>query len=147
MRRRPEALPVTGANTTMLIKTVNAVILALFSASSFSTTPCPPDAACGPLPPEFQVAMYASIVAFPMACAKLDPANAPRYEAALSAELGKLGADDRAAMDEARRDPALPAMLSAASQALEAEQSPARLARKCGRALQRTEAAEPGSTK
>ena len=131
----------------MHIKTVNALILALFSASSFSTTPCPPDAPCGPLPPEFKVAMYASIVAFPMACAKLDPANAPRYEAALSAALGQLGADDQAAMDEARRDPALPAMLIAASKALEAEQSPARLVRKCSRALQRTEAAESGSTK
>ncbi|WP_416051035.1 hypothetical protein [Cupriavidus basilensis] len=131
----------------MHIKTVNTLILALFSASSFSTTQCPPDAPCGALPPEFKVAMYASIVAFPMACAKLDPANAQRYEAALSVELGKLGADDQAAMDEARRDPALPAMLIAASKALEAEQSPARLARKCSRALQRTEAAEPGSTK
>ncbi|MHA7684081.1 hypothetical protein [Cupriavidus sp. PET2-C1] len=135
----------------MHMKPVNALILAsilaLFSASSFSTTPCPPDAPCGPLPPEFKVEMYATIVAFPMACAKLDPANAPRYEAALSAELGKLGADDQAAMDAARRDPALPAMLIAASKALEAEQSPARLLRKCSRALQRTEAAEPASPK
>lgn len=134
--RRPEALRVTGA-----------WLLALFSASSLSATQCPLDAQCGPLAPEFKVAMYASIVAFPMACAKLDPANAPRYEAALSAELGKLGADDQAAMDDASRDSALPAMLVAASKALEAEQSPARLLRKCSRALQRTEAAEPASLK
>ena len=126
----------------MYRRPVSVMFLILHSASSFATAPCPPDASCGPLPPEFKVAMYASIVAFPMACAKLDPANAARYTAALQAELGKLGAGDRQAMAEAARDPALPEMLAAAAKELDEEQSPRRLLKKCGRALQRSEAGE-----
>ncbi|MGE8368162.1 MULTISPECIES: hypothetical protein [unclassified Cupriavidus] len=95
--------------------------------------------------PEFKVAMYASIVAFPMACAKLDPANAARYTAALQTELGKLDAGDRQAMAEAARDPALPEMLAAAEKKLDEEQSPRRLLKKCDRALQRSEAGETAS--
>ncbi len=146
MRRR-EAVNAAGAGTALCNYGFSALMLALYSAGSFATAPCPPDAPCGPLPPDFKVAMYASLVAFPMACAKLDPANAQRYNAALATELGKLDAEDQEAMNAAKRDPALPAMLSAASKALEAEQSPERLVRKCSRALQRTEAAAPGSPK
>lgn len=129
----------------MYRKPAGVMFLILHSASSFATAQCPPDASCGPLTPEFKVAMYASIVAFPMACAKLDPANAARYTAALQTELGKLDAGDRQAMAEAARDPALPEMLAAAGKKLDEEQSPRMLLKKCDRALRRSEAGETAS--